>query len=509
MGCSFSSPSSKSSSAHPAPKPESKSRSTTNIDNMSLPKDFLWGFATASYQIEGAIEKDGRGPSIWDTFTAIPGKIADGSSGVTACDSYNRTKEDIDLLKSVGAQSYRFSISWSRIIPIGGRNDPINQKGIDHYVKFVDDLLEAGITPLITLFHWDLPDGLDKRYGGLLNREEFPLDFEHYARTMFKAIPKCKHWITFNEPWCSSILAYSVGQFAPGRCSDRSKSPVGDSSREPWIVGHNLLVAHGRAVKVYREEFKPQDKGEIGITLNGDATFPWDPEDPRDVDAANRKIEFAISWFADPIYFGEYPVSMRKQLGDRLPTFTDEEKALVKGSNDFYGMNCYTANYIRHKEGEPSEDDYLGNLEQLFYNKAGECIGPETQSPWLRPNAQGFRELLVWLSKRYNYPKILVTENGTSVKGENDMPLEQILEDDFRVQYYNDYVKALAKAYTEDGVNVRGYSAWSLMDNFEWAEGYETRFGVTFVDYENGQKRYPKKSAKAMKPLFDSLIEKD
>lgn len=426
-----------------------------------------------------------------------------------ACDSYRRYKDDVELLKSLGAKAYRFSISWSRVIPLGGRNDPINQKGLDYYIKLVDELLEAGITPFITLHHWDLPDALDKRYGGYLNKEEFTADFEHFARVMFKAIPKCKHWITFNEPWCTSILGFNKGYFAPGRTSDRTKSPVGDSAREPWIVGHNLLIAHAKAVKVYREEFKPTQGGEIGITLNGDATLPWDPEDPADVEACDRKIEFAISWFADPIYFGHYPESMRKQLGDRLPTFTPEEAALVKGSNDFYGMNHYTANYIRHKEGVPPEDDFLGNLETLFYNKKGDCIGPETQSFWLRPHAQGFRDLLNWLSKRYGYPKIYVTENGTSIKGENDMPLEKILEDDFRVKYYDDYVRAMAKASEEDGVNVMGYMAWSLLDNFEWAEGYETRFGVTYVDYANDQKRYPKKSAKSLKPLFDSLIKKE
>ncbi|VUC33544.1 unnamed protein product, partial [Clonostachys rosea] len=475
----------------------------------ALPSDFQWGFATASYQIEGAVDKDGRGPSVWDTFCKLPGKIAGGVSGDVACDSYNRTAEDIALLKSVGATAYRFSLSWTRIIPVGGRGDPINQAGIDHYAKFIDDLLANGITPFLTLSHWDVPDGLEKRYGGLLNRTEFPLDFEHFARVCFKAFPKVKHWVTFNEPWCSAIHGYWSGQFAPGRGSNREKNLEGDSTTEPWIVGHNLLVAHGRAVKVYREEFKPTDGGEIGIVLNGDAVFPWDATDPEDVAACDRKIEFSICWFGDPVYFGEYPASMRKQLGDRLPTFTPEEKALVQGSNDFYGMNHYCANYIKHRTGEPELDDHMGHLEALFYNKRGDCIGKETQSTWLRPCAPGFRDLLVWLSKRYNYPKIFVTENGTSIKGENDLPKEQILEDDFRVQYFDDYVKALATASALDGVNVRGYFGWSLLDNFEWAEGYETRFGVTYVDYENGQKRYPKKSAKSLKPLFDSLIRKD
>jgi len=473
-----------------------------------LPKDFLWGFATASYQIEGAPDADGRGPSIWDTFCKIPGKIADGSSGDVACDSYNRTAEDIALLKLTGAKGYRFSISWSRIIPIGGRNDPINQKGLQHYVRFVDDLLEAGITPMITLFHWDLPDGLDKRYGGLLNKEEFTKDYEHYARVMFEAIPKCKHWITFNEPWCSSVLGYNTGLFAPGRTSDRTKSKEGDSSRECWQVGHNILIAHGLAVKAYREDFKPKNGGEIGITLNGDAVYPWDPEDPEDVEACDRKIEFAISWFADPVYFGHYPASMRKQLGDRLPEFTSEEVALVKGSNDFYGMNHYTANFIKHKTTPPEPNDVLGNLETLFESKHGDTIGPETQSFWLRPNPPGFRTLLKWLSDRYGHPKIYVTENGTSLKGENDLPLEKIVDDEFRAEYFRTYIAALAESVALDGVDVRGYMAWSLMDNFEWAEGYETRFGVTYVDYVGGQKRYPKKSAKIIGPVFEQLIKK-
>ncbi|TAQ85899.1 hypothetical protein B7494_g5801 [Chlorociboria aeruginascens] len=461
-----------------------------------------------SYQIEGAPEADGRGPSIWDEFCKIPGKIADGSSGDVACDSYNRTAEDIALLKLTGAKAYRFSVSWSRIIPLGGRNDPTNPKGIAFYKELVDDLLAEGITPFVTLFHWDLPDELDKRYGGLLNKEEFTQDFGHYSRVLFEALPKVKYWITFNEPWCSSILGYNTGLFAPGHTSDRSKSAIGDSSTECWIVGHNLLLAHGTAVKIYREEFKSKDKGEIGITLNGDAVYPWDPNDPLDVEAAERKLEFAISWFGDPIYLGHYPASMVKQLGSRLPTWTAEEIELVQGSNDFYGMNHYTANYIKHKTTPPPPEDFLGNLETLFVNKAGDVIGPETQSFWLRPHPPGYRDLLIWLSNRYNGPKFYCTENGTSLKGENDLPREEILDDEFRVEYFRGYINALADA-VQEGVNVKGYMAWSLMDNFEWAEGYETRFGVTFVDYEGGQKRYPKKSALMIKDIFDGLVKKE
>lgn len=217
---------------------------------------------------------------------------------------------------------------------------------------------------------------------------------------------------------------------------------------------------------------------------------------------------------------------MIKQLGNRLPSWTPEEIALVHGSNDFYGMNHYCANYIRAKTGEPELDDHAGNLELLLEDKYGHSVGPITQSPWLRPCAIGFRKLLKWLSERYGYPKIYVTENGTSVLGENDMPLEQLLDDEFRVQYFRDYIGAMADAYTLDGVNVRAYMAWSLMEyvfpaftfayhintgissNFEWAEGYETRFGVTYVDYDNDQKRIPKKSAMSIRTIFETHIEK-
>ena len=196
----------------------------------------------------------------------------------------------------------------------------------------------------------------------------------------------------------------------------------------------------------------------------GDWVEPWDPNDPADVEACERKLEFSISWFADPIYKGDYPASMRKQLGDRLPTFTAEERALVQGSNDIYGMNHYCANYIKNKTTASEPEDHLGNLESLLQNKAGEWIGPETQSVWLRPHPVGFRRLLKWISDRYGRPIIYVTESGTSVKGENDLSKDEILKDDFRVDYFKGYVNAMAEAYTEDNVDVRGYMAWSLME---------------------------------------------
>lgn len=248
------------------------------------------------------------------------------------------------------------------MVPLGGRKDAVNRKGLQYYIDLLDELHANDIEPMVTLYHWDLPDALDKRYGGLLNKDEFVADYESYPRVVFKAMEsKVKYWITFDEPCRSSVLGYNIGLFAPGHTSDRSKSAVGDSSREPWQVGHNLLAAHAAAVKVYREVFKAKDGGEIGITLNGDWVEPWDPDSKADVEACERKLEFSIAWFADPIYKGDYPASMRKQLGDRLPTFTAEEKALVQGSNNIYGMNHYCANYIKNKTTEPEADDFLGN----------------------------------------------------------------------------------------------------------------------------------------------------
>lgn len=223
-------------------------------------------------------------------------------------------------------------------------------------------------------------------------------------------------------------------------------------------------MAHGAAVQLYRDKFKAKQQGQIGITLNGDWTEPWDSDDPADISAAERKLEFSIAWFADPIYKGDYPTSMREQLGDRLPSFTKEERDVVQGSNDFYGMNHYTADFIKHLSSDAKSDDFSGNVEMLKYNKLGVSIGPETQSAWLRPHAAGFRKLLKWISDRYGKPVIYVTENGTSIKNESQLPIEQALHDEFRSQYFRDYIDALVQAYEKDGVDVRGYMAWSLME---------------------------------------------
>lgn len=268
-----------------------------------------------------------------------------------------------------------------------------------------------------------------------MNKEEFVPDFLRYARVIFEALAhKVPYWITFNEPFCSSGLGYGIGKHAPGHTSDRSVNPIGDSSTEPWLAGHSLLCAHGATVKMYRDEFASRypSKGQIGITLNGDWAYPWDSNSQADIKACERKLEFAISWFADPVYFGDYPQSMKDQLGERLPKFTSEEIENIKGSNDFYGMNHYCSHFIRALPEPAALTDIEGNLECLPTDKDGKYVGPETNSPWLWPNAAGFRKLLSWISERYNQPRILVTEFGTSIKNENDLKYPEILNDDFR-----------------------------------------------------------------------------
>ncbi|KDQ32486.1 glycoside hydrolase family 1 protein [Pleurotus ostreatus PC15] len=490
-----------------------------------LPKDFLWGFATAAFQIEGSTSVDGRGPSIWDSYSRIPGKTLDGRSGDVATDSYRLWKEDQALLAEYGVKAYRFSLSWSRIIPLGGRNDPVNPQGIKFYSDFIDGLLEKGITPFVvrvfhplslsslltgvpmphtkTLYHWDLPQALHDRYGGWLNKDEVVKDYTRYAKVCFEAFgDRVKHWLTINEPWCVSILGYGRGVFAPGRSSDRSRSLEGDSSTEPWIVGHSIILAHAHAVKAYREEFKPKQRGQIGITLNGDWEMPYD-DSPENVAAAQHALDFAIGWYADPIYLGHYPPYMRTVLGNRMPDFTPAEWKVVKGSSDFYGMNTYTTNLAR----AGGDDEFQGLVDYTFTRPDGSQLGVQAECAWLQDYPDGFRSLLNYLWKRYKTP-IFVTENGFAVKGENEMPLSKVIKDTDRVNYFRGTTAALLKAINEDGVDVRSYFPWSFLDNFEWADGYGTRFGVTYVDYAT-QKRYPKESGKFLVNWFREHMHPD
>ncbi|KAG2085401.1 glycoside hydrolase family 1 protein, partial [Suillus discolor] len=408
-----------------------------------------------------------------------------------ATDSYRLWKEDIALLARYGVKSYRFSLSWSRIIPLGGRNDPVNPKGIAFYSNLIDALLEHGIIPFVTLYHWDLPQALHDRYGGWLNKNEIVQDYVHYAKVCFQAFgDRVKHWLTVNEPWCVSILGYGRGVFAPGRSSDRERSPEGDSSTEPWIVGHSVILSHAYAVRLYREEFKPAQGGQIGITLNGDWAMPYD-DSPQNVEAAQHALD------VDPIYLGHYPEYMKQMLRQRLPEFTPEELKVVKGSSDFYGMNTYTTHLCR----AGGDDEFQGFVEYTFIRPDGTQLGTQAHCAWLQDYPEGFRDLLNYIWKRYKLP-IYVTENGFAVKDESSKSIEEALQDNDRVNYFKGNTASLKAAVLEDGVDVRAYFPWSM------ADGYITRFGVTYVDYET-QKRYPKESAKFLVKWFGDNVDAD
>ncbi|GBE87454.1 Beta-glucosidase 1A [Sparassis crispa] len=458
---------------------------------VKLPSDFVWGYATASYQIEGSASAGGRGPSIWDTFSKIPSKIRDGSNGDIATDSYRLWKEDVALLKSYGVRAYRFSISWSRVIPLGGRNDLVNEEGIAFYRGLIEELLKNGITPFVTLYHWDLPQGLDDRYGGWLNKEEIVKDYVNYARLCFTRYGDLvKNWITHNEPWCISVLGYQKGAFAPGHKGDV----------EPWIVAHHTILAHAYTVKLYREEFKPTQGGQIGITLDCHWQLPYD-DSPANVAAAQRGIDFKLGRFADPIYKGHYPATVKAMIGDRLPEFTAEELAVVKGSSDFFGLNTYTTQIVQEGGG----DEINGRITVGFTRPDGSQLGTQAHVSWLQTYPPGFRLLLNYLWKTYERP-IYITENGFAARNEDVLPVEQVIHDVDRVEYFEGYANALLQAVTEDGVPVKGYFGWSLLDNYEWADGYLTRFGVTYVDYAT-QKRTPKDSSRVLKRFFEKHIE--
>ncbi|KAK1149691.1 hypothetical protein N8T08_005244 [Aspergillus melleus] len=477
------------------------------VEELPLPPDFVWGGTTASYQVEGAVTQDGRGPSIWDTFTHLEPSRTNNENGDIACDHYNRVSEDVDLMTSFGVDVYRFSISWSRIIPHGGRNDSVNDEGIAFYNRLIDSLLAKNIEPVVTLYHWDAPQGIYDKYGAFLNTAEFKADFERYARVCFSHFgDRVKKWITFNEPYIISIFGHHTGVLAPGRNSSNG----GDSRTEPWIVAHTLIVSHASLVQIYASEFQPSQNGTISIVLNSHFYEPWDPDSPIHVDAAQRRQEFYISWFADPIFLAkDYPACMREFLGDRLPQFTDTERTLLHQTahlNTFYGMNHYSTKFARALPEPPAPDDCTGNIEEGPTNCRGEEAGPVSGMAWLRVAPYGFRKLLNWVWERYQLP-IIITENGCPCPGESEMSKEEALDDQFRMRYFGLYLDAISRAVYEDGVQVTGYYAWSLMDNFEWSAGYGPRYGIAHVD-RTTLERTPKKSAWYLKKSFDERRSK-
>ncbi|WP_277678720.1 GH1 family beta-glucosidase [Gracilibacillus dipsosauri] len=419
---------------------------------IQFPKGMKWGTATASYQIEGATNEDGRGISIWDTFSKTPGRVINGDNGDIACDSYHRYEEDVELMKELGIDVYRFSVAWPRIFPDG--TGEVNQKGLDYYHRLVDKLLENGIEPMCTLYHWDLPQALQDN-GGWNNRETIDA-FVNYAELMFKEFDgKIKHWLTLNEPWCISFLSNYIGVHAPGNRDLQLATQI----------SHHLLVAHGRTVKKFREI---GIEGQIGFAPNTTWLEPYSTRQ-EDIDACNREIGWYIEWFMDPVFKGTYPKFMLdwfKKKGVELE-IQDGDMEDIHQPVDFLGINYYTGHIARYKENEGLLD---WELVEMNYDRTdiGWPIFPE-----------GFYNVLMRIKDSYGDIPIYITENGSCY---NDEPENGRVRDSGRIHYLQQHLTALSRAIAS-GVNVKGYITWSLMDNFEWAEGYTMRFGIVHVNY--------------------------
>lgn len=469
-----------------------------SLNRSSFPAGFIFGTASSSYQYEGAAKEGGRGPSIWDTYThRYPGRMTDRSNGDVAIDQYHRYKEDVGIMKEMGLDAYRFSISWSRLLPKGKLNGGVNREGIKYYNNLINELVAKGLQPFVTLFHWDLPQALEDEYGGFLSLHIVD-DFRDYAELCYKEFgDRVKHWITLNEPWSYSVGGYAAGVLAPARCStwQHLNCLAGDSGTEPYFVSHHQLLSHAAAVQLYKQKYQAAQKGIVGITLVSHWMVPL--SDARHHhNAALRALDFMLGWFMDPLTNGEYPHSMRSLVGNRMPKFTKEQSKLVKGSFDFIGLNYYTARYAAY-----APDLNAGNASCLTDSRAnlstqrnGIPIGQQAASDWLYVYPRGIRELLLYTKMNYRNPVIYITENGIDEFNDASLSLEESLADNNRIDYYYHHLRYL-KSAIKDGVNVKGYFAWSLLDNFEWYVGYTVRFGINYVDYKNGLKRHPKLSA--------------
>lgn len=439
---------------------------------MSFPENFVWGAAAAAYQIEGAASEDGRAPSIWDTFSHEPGRIFENHNGDVACDHYHRWQEDIALMHELGLRAYRLSLSWSRILPEG--TGAPNEKGLEFYDRLIDGLLGAGIAPWVTLYHWDLPLALQHR-GGFLNREMAEWFGDYAARVAARLGDRVKHWMTFNEPPCSIGLGYQEGVHAPGL-----RLPFADC----LLAGHNLLRAHGRGVQALRAGCP--GPVQVSIALTGRERIPV-TESSADIEAARRgyfsctdRGMWNLAWWVDPIVFGDYPEQGREAFAADLPAVAASDMALIAQPIDFLGYNCYT--------GFPVRADAEGNPQRL--PGAWGIGNPRGTLPWLSVTPEAPYWAARFQSERYQLP-VVFTENGFC--GLDFVHLDGRVHDPQRIDFTRRYLRAISRAI-DDGASVAGYFYWSIMDNFEWREGYKDRFGLIHVDYQT-QKRTPKDSA--------------
>ncbi|PNR98597.1 GH1 family beta-glucosidase [Petrotoga olearia] len=428
-----------------------------------FPKDFMWGAATASYQIEGSPLADGAGSSIWHRFSHTPGNTYNGDTGDVADNHYNKYKEDIALMKDLGLKAYRFSISWSRIFPYG--KGKINEKGVDFYNRLVDELLKVDITPFVTLYHWDLPAAIQD-LGGWTNRD-IAYWYTDYADYMFQRLgDRVKNWITLNEPWVMAFVGHFMGEHAPGM-KDLYAS---------FSVVHNQLRAHSKTVKAFREENIKE--GKIGITLSNTSHDPAtnSQEDKDAVRLAHEWTNYPL--FLNPIYKGEYPSGIKEHASEFLPHNYENDLEEIKEKIDFVGINYYSGDLVKF-----DTKSFLGG-------KTVERGLPKTEMGWeIYP--EGFYKILKGVQDEYNPKEVYVTENGAAF---DDKIVNQGVHDEDRIDYLKKHLEQALRAI-QNGVTLKGYFVWSLLDNFEWALGYSKRFGIVYVDYKT-QKRIIKDSGK-------------
>ncbi|XP_048523280.1 myrosinase 1 [Dendroctonus ponderosae] len=448
------------------------------IAQREFPGNFKFGTAGASYQIEGGYNEDGRGPSMWDTFSHIPGNIKNDSNGDIASDSYHKYKEDVAILKNLGVQFYRFSVSWSRIFTNGTPNT-YNQAGVDYYLNLIKELHANDIEPIVTLYHWDLPQHLED-LGGWLNPQIADY-FGDYARVVYKNLgPFVKYWVTLNEPSTTCTLGYGKGTHAPG------KTLIGDGV---YTCAYNHLKAHAKAYRIYEEEFKAEQKGKVTINISLSHYYPKNSTNPLDLEAVERSFEFNAGLYANAVFKGNWPqlvidrVAYRSRLEgysfSRLPEFTQEEIAYINGTYDFFALNIYTSSIVEYTD-EPAINSPSIWLDQGIVT-SGDPSWPTSASSWLTSDPPGVRHLLNYLDKKYNPGEFIITENGWST-----LPGE--LDDQSRIEYLSGYLSNILEAILDDGINVTGYTLWSLLDNFEWAEGYTQRFGIVQVNFESPER---------------------
>lgn len=431
---------------------------------IEFPSDFLWGSATSAYQIEGSPLADGAGPSIWERFVHTPGMVRNGDTGDVACDHYRRYAGDVALMRELGMQAYRFSVSWSRVLPRG--KGGVNQAGLDFYDRLVDTLLENGIEPLCTLFHWDLPAALDD-LGGWLNPDIADW-FAEYAAVMFRKLDgRVKKWATLNEPWVVTDGGYLHGALAPGH-RNRYEAP---------IASHHLLRAHGAAVRAYRAE----GKHHIGIVVNIEPKYPAS-DDAADRAAVARADAYMNRQYLDPMFLGRYPDEMSEIFGEAWPVWPEADHALIRQPIDFVGVNYYTRSVTRFDERAWPLRAAPVTQTQATYTETGWEVFP-----------QGLTDTLLWVTQRYGKVPIYITENGAAFF---DPPVAEggRVRDPLRVDYLRKHLIAVHAAM-QQGADVRGYMVWSLLDNLEWSLGFSKRFGIVHVDFAT-QTRTPKDSAR-------------